>query len=146
MLTMVRTKLNAAQPQNRNSMNDPRVDPDEMIGRLFGRQKDEGYKGDQKKDAEKLRAAHTALMARETFKVGDVVVWKDGLRNREWPAVGEPVIVTEVYGLPVRCEPKTTEEVGSAHVFEPLDIKIGGMRGGNLYEFLNDSRRFTLLK
>lgn len=43
-----------------------------------------------------LQERMALLQQPEEFKVGDIVTWKPGLRNRKVPAYGEPMIVTEL--------------------------------------------------
>lgn len=74
-----------------------------------------------------------------TFKVGDLITWKDGLRNKRLD--GE-VVVTHVLAEPVL---DTEGKPGSPYFREPLDIKVGHLDDdGDLIESHVDSRRFRL--
>lgn len=73
------------------------------------------------------------------FKVGDLVTWKDGLRNKRLD--GE-LVVTEVLEIPV-FDP--VDNAGSPYFREPLNMKVAYLEGdGDLVEGHVDSRRFRL--
>jgi hypothetical protein len=73
------------------------------------------------------------------FNVGQVVRWKEGLRNKRLPRVGEPAIVVEVLEAPIRAD----SDAGSAYFCEPLDIVLGVLDpDGDFVTFYFDKRRF----
>lgn len=73
------------------------------------------------------------------FKIGDVVTFKEGLRNRHTSNV---MVVTEVLATPV-LDPTT--HAGSPYFREPLDLKVSYLDDdGDLIEGYADSRRFRL--
>lgn len=73
------------------------------------------------------------------FKVGDVVTWKEGLRNKR---LDGDLVVTEVLDSPV-LDP--VEQAGSPYFREPLSIKVAYLEGdGDLIEAHVDGRRFRL--
>ena len=88
-----------------------------------------------------LRERLQLLNAVETFQPGDIVTWKEGLRNKKHPLPGTAGIVVKVYDKPlydmeVGC--------GSPYFREPLDIVIGVIDDdGDMICFHNDGRRFT---
>lgn len=56
------------------------------------------------------------------FKPGDLVQWKEGLKNSKWPDYGEPVPVLEVVpGQRVGI----LEEGGGSRSGEPIDLRVG---------------------
>lgn len=86
-----------------------------------------------------LSMAAALTEAQPAFKVGDVVTWKDGLRNKRLD--GE-LIVTEVLETPIH---DPVEQAGSPYFREPLSIKVAYLDSdGDLIEAHVDSRRFCL--
>lgn len=69
-----------------------------------------------------LRQLFDSYCTPQEFAVGDLVVWKDGLKNRRMPEYSVPGVVAEVLDTPVLDEHK---EAGSAYYREPLTIKVG---------------------
>jgi hypothetical protein len=82
--------------------------------------------------AQQLLAAHRAYGARESFRIGDLVKWKDRLKNKRVPGYDEPVVVVNVLEQPLLDE---AEKSDSAYFREPLDMQIG---------FLDDDREFVM--
>lgn len=75
----------------------------------------------------------------KAFKVGDLITWKDGLRNKRLDGV---LVVTQVLPEPVL---DTEGKPGNPYFREPLDIKVGHLdEDGDLIESHVDSRRFRL--
>ncbi|MGP1415601.1 MAG: hypothetical protein ACTTJ6_06725 [Treponema sp.] len=56
------------------------------------------------------------------FQVGDIVFWKENLKNRKLPAYNEPSIVIEVLSEPIY---DSTSDSGSSNFKEPLTLKLG---------------------
>lgn len=79
---------------------------------------------------EKLISYRKSILEEGEFKEGDLVQWKDGLKNRRFPDYNEPAIIMEVLDEPIYNE---DEEPASPYYNEPLTIKIG---------FLVDERDF----
>jgi hypothetical protein len=87
-----------------------------------------------------LRRLAVGLSTDHTFKVGDLVRWKEGFRNRNLPHDNEPAIVVEI--LP---EPFFDLEAskGSPYFREPLDIVLGLVHpDGSFLTYHFDHRRF----
>jgi hypothetical protein len=70
----------------------------------------------------KLREFCEAFHRPSTLKVGDVVRWKQGLRNKRTPAYDSPVVVFEILETPL-FDPE--KEGGSQYFHERLDLVIG---------------------
>lgn len=88
---------------------------------------------------EQLKAALDLFNTKNTFKPGDIVEWKSGLKNRR---VDGPYIVTEILETPVR----SSDEAGISYYCDMSDIKLGTITSdGEFIEFVFDSRRFQLL-
>jgi hypothetical protein len=87
-----------------------------------------------------LRELHRRYSSTESFSPGELVQWKDRLRNKSRPNYGEPIIVVEQLKEPVY---DTSKDAGSAYFREPLDLIAGLIDQDNdfvIYYF--DSRRF----
>lgn len=87
--------------------------------------------------------AGSMLEQQEPFKVGDLVINKCGLSNRQVPAEAQPGVVTEIFDTPV-----TDDEFSSStpYFHEPLTMKIGVLtRVSGTERFIEvcvDARRF----
>ena len=81
------------------------------------------------------------MSGKRTFDEGDLVTWKQGLKNGRYPQKNYPAIVTRVYEKPIS---RSDMESGSNHFREPLDLVILVDTGDEVSEFHVDSRRFKL--
>lgn len=85
-----------------------------------------------------------AYNVRHNFEVGQLVMWKDGLKNRVRPDYGQPAIVVEVLEAPV-VHP--TAESLTSDLQDKLDIVLGVMTEDNLFAFFHfDRARFEPYK
>ena len=82
-----------------------------------------------------LKQAFETFNQKNTFKPGDIVEWKPGMKHKRSEG---PFIVVEVLDEPII---DTNAEVGSAHFREPLDLVLGSFIGGDFVTFYYDSRR-----
>lgn len=74
------------------------------------------------------------------FSSGDLVVWKDGLRNKKMPPENVPAVVIKQLPEPLYSPEK---ESGSAYFREPLDLVAGFIDDdGDFVIFHFDSKRF----
>lgn len=90
-----------------------------------------------------LRERFQALTTPEPFAVGDIVTWKTGLRNRRFPGVDTPAIVTKVLG-PREAHVNPEESALRPFYREPLDLVIGFLdEDDDFAEVYVDSRRIT---
>jgi hypothetical protein len=92
-------------------------------------------------DPAQLREAWERYHEPAGVNVGDLVVWKAGLRSRRLPQYGQPAIVHEVLEEPLvnRREP-----VDSPYFMERLDVVVGVLDGeGDLVFVFLDSHRLT---
>ncbi|EDN68535.1 hypothetical protein BGP_4848 [Beggiatoa sp. PS] len=69
-----------------------------------------------------LNEHHKKLMDSQDFKIGDIVQWKPGLKNKRRPYQHEPAIVVDILEPPLFDE---TQDSGSSYFREPLDMVIG---------------------
>jgi hypothetical protein len=89
----------------------------------------------------KLKEYAALLAQAHTFKPGQLVTWKKGLKNRRNPAYGDPVIVVEVLSEPV-FDPENKAGAGSAYFREPLTLVAGRISNdGDFVCFHYDGRR-----
>lgn len=78
------------------------------------------------------------------FKVGDLVVWKHGLKNRKFPDYNKPLIVIEI--LEDSVFDSKEGNAGSPLFREPLNIILGTVDedDGDLLTYHFDKRRFEI--
>jgi len=78
------------------------------------------------------------------FQKGDIVVWKEGLKNKLRPAYGEPCIVLDILTEPVLDKEKNT---GSPYFNESLNLVLGIIdEDDDFLVFHYDSKRFEPYK
>jgi len=88
-----------------------------------------------------LRDRHQAMCAVEHFQPGDIVIWKQGLRNKKHPVENTAALVVKVYDHPIY---DTGAGAGSPYFNEPLGFVIGIIDDdGDFLCFHSDPRRFT---
>ena len=93
-------------------------------------------------ERERLTAAFEKLNKKNTFKPGDIVDWKPGLRNKN--SYG-PFVVVEVLDSPIFDNAE--DGSGSQYFREPLDIILGKIMD-NKKMFIThfyDSRRMEVI-
>ena len=79
-----------------------------------------------------------------TFKVGDIVQWKEGLKNIRLPQYDEPCVVIEVLKEPIFDK---EAPLASPYYGEKLDLKLGLLGdNGEFFTFHYDKNRFTQKK
>ncbi len=86
-----------------------------------------------------LRERNNRFSDKSDFSDGDIVVWKDGLRNKRLPEYKQPAIIIKTIAPPIIDKENSYDE--------ELDIHLGFITEDN--EFLSysyDSRRFELFK
>jgi Uma2 family endonuclease len=78
------------------------------------------------------------------FNIGDILQWKDGLKNKKRPQYGEPCVVVEILDNPIS---DNEAPIASPYYLEKLDIKLGLLAdNGEFFTFHYDKNRFTLRK
>lgn len=98
----------------------------------------------EKKFVKKLKELCSRLHHQSEFKEGDLVKWKPGLKNRNYPAYDEPVIIVSVLDSPVFDPSELT--AASPYFREPLSLIIGEIVDKDFVEYHVDARRFELFK
>jgi hypothetical protein len=92
---------------------------------------------DQGSYIEKLKARFTSFGEKKSFSVGNIIVWKDGLKNKNWPLYGQPAIVTR--------KRDTMIDEDDPESYEDLDIQAGFVtEEGDFFIFNYDSSRFKM--
>jgi len=92
---------------------------------------------------QQLRDRHQLLCAVEPFQPGDIVTWKEGLRNKKHPEAGTAALVVKVFDHPLY---DTAAGAGSPYFNEPLGFVIGIIDDdGDFLCFHSDPRRFTMI-
>lgn len=80
----------------------------------------------------------------QPFSVGDIVQWKEGLKNKIRPQYGEPCIVIEILNTPIF---DNDAPIASPYFSERLDIKLGILgENAEFFTFHYDKNRFELRK
>lgn len=89
-----------------------------------------------------LQEACLSFLKKDFFKVGQIVKWKQNMKNRRLPYQGQPAIVVAVLDEPIVND---REDSGSPYFLENLDIILGILVKNNTFlTFYYDSRRFEL--
>ena len=87
-----------------------------------------------------LKSACEDFLRKESFEVGQIVKWKENLKNRKLPHKNQPAIVIAILDEPIIS---TDNESGSPYFLETLDIILGIIvDDGTFLTFYYDSRRF----
>ena len=87
-----------------------------------------------------LRDACENFLRKESFYVGQIVKWKENLKNRKFPLESQPAIVVSILEEPTVSQ---DNESGSPYFLETLDIILGIIvDDGTFLTFHYDSRRF----
>ena len=91
-------------------------------------------------DTQKLQVAYQSLFQTHTFSKGQLVKWKNGLKNKHLPKENQPAIVLEVLEGTID---QLERDSGSPYFREPLDIVLGVTdEDGDFMMFHFDQRRF----
>jgi hypothetical protein len=82
--------------------------------------------------------------AEKSLQPGALVQWKPGMKNRQTPEYGMPVVVVDILTEPFL---DTKFDSGSIYFREPLDIVLGFIdEDGEFSAFHYDSRRFEVFE
>lgn len=91
--------------------------------------------------ARTLRELLASYQKSHTFKVGDLVRWKKGLKTRVYPQGEDAAIVVEVLSTPL-IDPATDPAV--PHFKNAYDLVCGVIFEGNFYTYYFSSNRLEL--
>jgi len=90
---------------------------------------------------DRLRERYQRYCALADLKLGDIVVWKEGLTNRRFPRPGTVAIITRIFPHPI-IDPKK-KDAGSPYFREDLDLVLGVFDSdGDFVEYHYDKGRF----
>ncbi|MFH1115182.1 MAG: hypothetical protein V1792_14830 [Pseudomonadota bacterium] len=110
------------------------------LTRLFSEEEDEKEDLYDETYLRKLESAFASFSSAHGFKVGQIVKWKENMKNKKLPGKNQPAIVIEVMKEPLFDRDDTA---GSTYFREPLDIILGVFaKEGEFITFHYDSRRF----
>lgn len=91
-----------------------------------------------------LQKRTNLFLQEHDLKKRDVVIWKEGLKNKVRPAYGEPCTVLDILHNPIFDNDKNS---GSPYFNEPLDLVLGIIDEENDFLILHcDKRRFQPYK
>lgn len=111
------------------------------LAELMSAVKEKDYDPSGIKKVEPLREALQQFQVQHNFQVGDIVRWKNGMKNRKKPVYGEPAVVVEyVHDNPILLTERGAE---TPYFREPLNLLLGLLDEDNdfvVYHY--DSRRF----
>lgn len=71
---------------------------------------------------DELKRLYDIYKVKHDFKEGDIVCWKEGMKDRKLPKEGEPAVVVRKLEKQVF---DVTQEGGSQYFNEPFDIVLG---------------------
>ncbi|MCL1463096.1 hypothetical protein [Argonema galeatum] len=87
-----------------------------------------------------IKSVCKSFLKKESLEVGQIVKWKEHLKNRKFPHKNQPAIVIAILDKPVIS---TDNESGSPYFLETLDIILGLIvEDGTFFTFYYDSSRF----
>ena len=93
-----------------------------------------------KEHLSQLKSACENFLQKDSFHVGQILKWKEKLKNRKFPLENQPAIVVSILDEPVISK---DDESGSPYFLETLDIILGIIvNDGTFLTFHYDSRRF----
>lgn len=92
----------------------------------------------------KLKSLNESYKNKINLKVGDIVQWKVGLKNKKMPDYNESCIVIEILDTPIMDK---EAPLASPYYGEKLDLKLGIIAdNGDFLTFHYDRNRFELTK
>ena len=95
-------------------------------------------------DIKKLQEIEKRLNKRYQFKPGDLVQWKEGMKNRGCLDYDKPAVVSRVLDVPIY---EANESSESPYFGEPLDLVVlCRITNDSVIEVHYDSRRFEPYK
>ena len=100
--------------------------------------------GDMNVHIEKLKQMGSLFIQEHDFKKGDIVMWKEGLKNKIRPAYGEPCVILEILEVPTF---DAERDSGTPYFNEPLTLVLGMIDEDDDFVVLHyDRRRFQPFK
>lgn len=85
---------------------------------MFGNMQNNG--SEPAATAEEIKAAGMLYLEKNEFKLGDLITWKDGMRDCRFPEYGKPAVVIDI----LVGQRSATDDSGN-HENEPWDVRIG---------------------
>ena len=85
---------------------------------------------------ENLHKRADLLKKKSFFSIGDIVVWKDGLKNKRYPNYNQPSIILTIFN-------PALEDKDDVSFTETVDIQLGFINENDeFFAFNYDSNRF----
>ena len=104
----------------------------------------ETFNGNLRKRVQELRQAAERFNEPHIFKSGDLVRWKEGMKDARWPMYCEPAIVMAIIDPPLTFQDAPNAEVtlSSPFFWAKNDLRLGFLsEDGTFLECAADSRR-----
>lgn len=89
-----------------------------------------------------VQMAYKLYTEEYTPQLGDVVQWKDTMKDRKVPQYNEPAVIVEVLDEPLNGYEDKDVNFAQMYATCYYDIVIGIMEDGEFFTYLADSRRF----
>ncbi len=97
--------------------------------------------GDVTTKIEQLKKAQNTYATCYEFKIGDIVRWKELMKNKSMPEYNEPAIVLDILTEPIF---NSRENIGSTYFNEQLNLKLGIITDNTFLTFYHEGNRFEL--
>lgn len=128
--------MNTTKAELRQLLHEILVEEEKEIEEKVIAKKAPNYITDSLKYVDLLKSNLALLNEKHNFNIGDIVVWKEGLKNRRFPEYSQPGIVIQTYNEQVK---DNDSDIG-----ESYDIQIGFIEDDSLFFVFNyNSSRFT---
>ncbi len=127
------------------SENEEMTMAERLLGKLAEQKKEDEADTRERYDEShitSLKDCCQKLLTLNSFKVGDLVTWKSGLKNRKLPRKYQPAIVVAVLDNSIT---NIEDNSGSPYFREPLDVVLGVLSEDGVFNtYYYDKRRFKL--
>lgn len=105
------------------------------------------WKEENKTEKNKLKDLVNEMLRNEDIKIGDIVTWKSGLKNKKYPNENQPAYVLDVCDDSLIDNKLHKRDVGSAYFTEQLNLKLAFLDQENdLTVYLYDKSRFRVIE
>jgi hypothetical protein len=93
---------------------------------------------------DKLRIVVNNFKKPSDIEEGDIVIWKQGMKNKKYPKENQPAYVLQVHEASVK--EKEDRDSGTPYFMEPLNLQLAFIDDdGDLVTFYYDKRRFKII-
>jgi len=116
------TEAPAGEPRTAAEMLAALEQNPKLLDQIAGKLADERVARTKPEYSEALLSRWDSYNVLDSFAVGDLAVWKPGLKNRRRPQYGEPCVVAQILEVPIRDE---SGGIGSVYFREKIDMIVG---------------------